>query len=528
MPAQTKKPVIFLAHSSEDKDEVRELHGRLKKLGYQPWLDEEDLVAGQFWEDEIRNAIQRADLFLACISSRSLARISAIDKEGYAKHEFSFALTQFRDRPPGSIFLIPVRFDDCQIPDLRDIQHGLGLKSIHSVDLWRKDGFDKLLRAIDAEDGQSPVSPTRRTLHPVAVAAGLVVFVAGIAAWQSGILQSETEKLPKGGKEWSIPLEPASPAQTVAASPMPDQDASAALSVEPAAAPDKPEKPETKVAAKVEPDVSKQAPFDAEPAISQKPKPDVVAREPGDVFQDCGACPEMVVLRDGAFKMGSQRHAAVERPRHDVSVEAFALGKYEVTFNEWMACVAAGGCDHRPSDAGWGEGLRPVIDVSWQDAQQYVGWLSEKTGQSYRLPSEAEWEYAVQTGEEKAYSWGPAAGVARANCDGCGSRWDDRQTAPVGSFAPNVFGVHDLHGNVWEWVEDLWHPNYSGAPDDGTAWLKGVASGRVLRGGSWDNSPTSMRATFRIRKSPNSRDQAFGFRVARSLEPETTLSRKND
>jgi len=145
-----------------------------------------------------------------------------------------------------------------------------------------------------------------------------------------------------------------------------------------------------------------------------------------------------------------------ERPPHQVTfAKPFAVGKYAITFAEWDACVAAGGCGgYRLEDRGWGRANRPVIDVSWEDAKSYAAWLSTKTGKPYRLLSEAEWEYAARAGSTTRYFWGDEIGRNRANCNGCGSQWDNQQTAPTGSFAPNAFGLYDMHGNVWQWVED--------------------------------------------------------------------------
>ena len=133
----------------------------------------------------------------------------------------------------------------------------------------------------------------------------------------------------------------------------------------------------------------------------------------------------------------------------------FAVGVCPVMFDEWDACASAGGCGgYRPDDRGWGRGRRPVIDVSWRDAQSYVAWLSRETGEAYRLLSESEWEYAARAETATRYWWGDDIGRNRANCNVCGSRWDDESTAPAGSFAANVFGLHDVHGNVFEWVQD--------------------------------------------------------------------------
>ena len=215
-------------------------------------------------------------------------------------------------------------------------------------------------------------------------------------------------------------------------------------------------------------------------------------REAGAVFRDCPTCPELVVIRAGRFRMGcvSGRDCEDdERPVHEVEVPSFALGVYEVTFEEYDRFAAATGRD-RPNDRGWGRGGRPVMNVSWEDATAYASWLSEETGERYRLPSESEWEYAARAGSTTRYTWGDDIGRNRANCDGCRSQWDDDRTAPAGSFAANAWGLHDMHGNVWEWVEDCWHENYARAPRDGSAWTSGGNCGRrVLRGGSWVNDP---------------------------------------
>ena len=243
-------------------------------------------------------------------------------------------------------------------------------------------------------------------------------------------------------------------------------------------------------------------------------------------FRDCPDCPEMVVVPSGSFMMGSpsseEGRDADEGPVHRVTiVRPFAVGVYEVTFGEWDACVSGGGCGgYRPGDKGWGRGRHPVIYVSWDDAKAYVDWLSDKTGEEYRLLSESEWEYVARAGTVTRYWWGDEIGRNRANCAVCGSRWDDEQTSPVGSFAPNGFGLHDVHGNVWEWVEDCWHEDYVGAPGDGRAWtVGGDCEGRVLRGGSWGHKPQYLRSALRSWGTAGLRvDYFYGFRVARTLD----------
>ncbi len=233
----------------------------------------------------------------------------------------------------------------------------------------------------------------------------------------------------------------------------------------------------------------------------------------------------MVVVPAGQYRMGSPtdepgRHGN-EGPMHAVTFSApFAVGRYEVTFAEWDACVAAGGCGgYSPSDEGWGRGRRPVIHMSWNHAKAYVAWLSQRTGQAYRLPTESEWEYVARAGTATAYSWGADIGVNRANCQRCGSEWDDSRTAPVGGFPANAWGLHDMHGNVQEWTEDCWNNSYVGAPSDGSAWRSGACAQRVNRGGSWYFDPSLLRAANRLRNTAGVRSPIIGFRVARTLAP---------
>ena len=244
---------------------------------------------------------------------------------------------------------------------------------------------------------------------------------------------------------------------------------------------------------------------------------------PGTVFRDGDDCPEMVVIPAGEFTMGSPEgepgRSGDEGPLHEVVIaRPFAVGRYVVTFDEWDACVAAGGCAHEPGDEGWGRGRRPVIHVSWDDAQAYAAWLSKKTGRAYRLLSEAEWEYAARAGTTTRYPWGDAPGADRANFYGSGSSWSGEQTAPVGSFDANRFGLHDVVGNVWEWVQDCWTADYEGAPADGRARESGDCSLRVARGGAWVSNPGIARVANRDRFVPGDRRLFYlGFRVARDV-----------
>ena len=215
-----------------------------------------------------------------------------------------------------------------------------------------------------------------------------------------------------------------------------------------------------------------------------------------------------------------------ETPQHEVHIRrGFRMGVHEVTLGQFKQYIAAAGRDDLLTDDfikyNSNGDRAPVTWVSWHDAQDFIGWLNKKEGtQAYRLPSEAEWEYAARAGTTTRYSWGDAIGQNRANCDGCGSRWDNKRPAPVGSFQPNGFGLYDMHGNVWEWVADCWHGSYKGAPTDGSAWTSGCpADAPVLRGGAWYYSPRFLRAAYRDWSRPSYRSFTYGFRLVRDLNP---------
>ncbi len=221
--------------------------------------------------------------------------------------------------------------------------------------------------------------------------------------------------------------------------------------------------------------------------------------------------PKMIELKGGTFSMGSTKSPS-ERPAHSVTVPAFAIAKCEVTFDEYDAFVLATG---RPSGAGWGRAPQPVVDVSWNDAKAYVEWLSKVTGAPYRLPSEAEWEYAARADTTTSYWWGDGKPTPeRANFGD-----ELHETTEVGSYPANPWGLHDMNGNVWEWVEDCWHESYEAPdrPDDGRAWTSGGCSRRALRGGSWSDRPEDLRSADRFGNFTVVRGKGIGFRVARTL-----------
>jgi formylglycine-generating enzyme required for sulfatase activity len=276
-------------------------------------------------------------------------------------------------------------------------------------------------------------------------------------------------------------------------------------------------------------------------------------------FSECPECPQMVGIPAGKFLMGSPAHEPgrfdSEGPQHVVTVRAFALAKYPVTSEEFLNFLRATGYQPPPCNPllglGWkspGRGLAyspaeaeplrwPAVCLGWKDTQAYIDWINRRARAAhpelaarksgpYRLPSESEWEYAVRAGTNTARWWGDEIGKANANCNGCGSKWDDKLLAPVDSFAPNPFGLYGTLGNGWQWTQDCWHPSYVGAPADGGAWMDAGANGNVfcikhaIRGGAWNNVPIFIRAAARIGAADGD-DYDYstltGFRLARDL-----------
>ncbi len=260
-----------------------------------------------------------------------------------------------------------------------------------------------------------------------------------------------------------------------------------------------------------------------DPALAVKPGS-------GESFKDCDICPEMVVVPAGSFMMGSPENEKGrdhdEGPQRKVTIaNPYAVGKYEVTWDEWEACVVEGGCGHKP-ETDWTRGLQPVMRVSWYDVKEYVRWLSKKTGKVYGLLAEAEWEYAARATTTTPFSTGKTITTDQANFNGNhtydgGNKGEFRdRTIEVGYFKPNAYGLHDMHGNVWEWVEDCYNNSYQGTTKDGTATISGDCGRHVIRGGCWGDDPGELRSANRYGSRIDYRDRNIGFRVARSLTPQ--------
>ncbi|CCI32372.1 SUMF1/EgtB/PvdO family nonheme iron enzyme [Microcystis sp. T1-4] len=437
---------IFLAHASEDKPAVLALHERLKQAGYKPWLDKKDLIPGQNWRSVIPKAIANSQLFIACLSQRSIA------KQGFVQREFKMALNQYADRPPNSIYLIPLRLDECDIPDLRQEEYGLNLRDLHWLDYWEEDGFEQLERAIgyqfklEPEEPKQPVIVPEEPKQPVIVTPPLSVF--------------NFEIVRANAKGELIKKE------------------------------------------------SKQSQYFSE---------------------DLGygiTTLEMVAIPGGTFLMGSPANEkdsfGDERPQHEVNVPTFFIGKYPITQAQWQAIAATAKIDidleTNPSNFKGDE--LPVESVNWYQATEFCKRLSRETKQEYRLPSEAEWEYACRAGTTTPFYFGETITGELANYNATKTYAEEakgeyrQQTTPVGQFPPNAFGLYDMHGNVWEWCADTWHDNYDGAPRDGSVWTENGNDNRSpLRGGSWYTDPNYCRSAYRFDIVRRGLHNNLGFRV---------------
>ncbi|AFT88612.1 SUMF1/EgtB/PvdO family nonheme iron enzyme [Paraburkholderia phenoliruptrix] len=255
----------------------------------------------------------------------------------------------------------------------------------------------------------------------------------------------------------------------------------------------------------------------APPVSAAAQKPAAHAPSAGE-SRDCATCPVMIALPAGSFSMGSNSDDPSEKPVHHVTIGApFAIGKYEVTVEQWNACVAANACPKLTPETNTNKAA-PARDLSWDDAQQYVKWLTKTTGKPYRLPTEAEWEYAVRGGTSTAYWWGDQMRKGNANCKDCGEPWHKEGPEAVGSFAPNPYGLYDMNGSVWEWTADCWHNSYQSAPADGRAWDSPGCDMRVIRGGSWREGGGYMLSATRFKYSAGVRQSQDGFRVVKDLK----------
>ncbi len=257
------------------------------------------------------------------------------------------------------------------------------------------------------------------------------------------------------------------------------------------------------------------------------------AAGPGEAFRDCPHCPEMTPLPPGSFFMGSDTGKDLYRPQVAVTIATpFAIARTETTFDQWQACVDAGACEGGQSDHAWGKGDRPVINITWDQARAYPAWLGEITGHTYRLPSEAEWEYAARAGTTTTWWFGDTFVEGAVNCRRCDAEpWGGLSSAPVAQFPPNPWGLYDMNGNVWEWTLDCWQPNHAGTPTDGSPRLTVAPAGgpagstvtdgacidKVMKGGAWYYFRQLSQSAARARNDSRVNSYVLGFRVVREM-----------
>lgn len=497
---------IFISYAREDRAFTQLLASRLEEHGWSVWWDRR-IPTGKRFEKVIEEELHKAGCVIAVWSRHGVA-------SDYVREEAADG----RDRS----ILLPVFAEAVDAP--------FGFRGIQAADLrgWRGDpAHPPFLDFIDdmhgkigpspprteaattagTDDRVAPPKPKRRdeskpslaTSHRLGMAGLTLLIAAGAVGWWWS----------EGRVPSAVPREP-----TATAGPPGELRQPPLVMAAPEAMPV--QRPSTTPVPR--PEATRQQP-DAEAKASSAQK----KLAPRDVFRDCDVCPEMVVIPAGHFLMGSpdsdKERSSDEGPQHPVTIpDPFAIAKYEITFEQWDACTQDGGCGgYHPDDAGWGRGRRPVINVSWRDAKAYAEWLSRKTSKAYRLPSEAEWEYAARAGTTTRYSFGDAITPKDANYGG-----NVGKTTEVGAYPPNPWGLYDMHGNVWEWVEDVWHDSYNGAPVDGSAWTdrEGTYSSRnrVVRGGSWSGDPWVLRSADRYWYLPDFRDLDLGFRVSRTLD----------
>lgn len=513
-------PDVFLSYAHEDEARARELATALGQCGLAVFWDRE-VPPGRTWHNYIGEALASARCVVVAWSSHSIASQWVIEEASEGKDRDALVPVLFEAVQP------PFGFRAIQAASLIDWHPGRSSPAFDSlasavhriVGGQRGSGADAQPEAAAPPPASSEPTPKTAPAAPPATpspasretrAAPVMPAHGQAGAWPRRTVLAMVAALFAIGTAGAVFWSRSQPEPTL---PAPEAE------IAPAA-------PEERAAgAAVEPERTGQPSVPAETEAPTPPQSETA--QPGDEIRDCPECPEMVLVPAGEFTMGSPPgepgRSDDEGPQREVTIAApFWVGKYEVTFAEWTACVAAGGCGIKPDDAGWGRGSRPVINVSWNDAKQYVGWLSQKSGKTYRLLSEAEWEYAARAGTRAPFSL-PApdgsddiVGKGIANCAGCGSQWDNTKTAPAGSFEANEFGLYDTAGNVWEWVEDCWHDSYHGAPTDGSAWVSGGCATRVLRGGSWDDQPRYLRSALRVWLGPANRFSGLGFRVARA------------
>lgn len=503
---------LFISHSSADAKTARLLVGEFENRGITCWIAPRNIPVGSSYQSEIVTAIEHSRAMLLLFSSST-------NESEHVLREVELAA---QSRKP----IYPLRIDTAKpAGGLRYMlankqwveREALGNRLIETVE-------QLLGRTVDA----SVPPPAMARVSPVLVGAGVLglalVLAAGVLALKASWPFPERvagAAAPPSATSGEVPK----PVAVTPQVPVPKAETSASQTARPSESTTAP----ARIAAKTEP------PTAAPTLLTEAPSRRQVV--PGKVllFKECDVCPQMAAIPAGTNLIGSpddeRGRDASEGPQQQIVIaQAFAAGRSEVSFAEWLACVAEGGCNaYRPGDYDWGYGLRPVINVSWMDAQAYVAWLSRKTGARYRLLSEAEWEYAargcVSVCGSAPFWFGAEISNSRANYDwrysydGSPKAAPPRKTVEIYSSEANPFGLMQVHGNVREWVEDCWNASLAGLPKDGSARRTGDCNSHVVRGGSWADEPKDLRSAARSWEVTAERRAQIGFRVARMLPP---------
>jgi formylglycine-generating enzyme required for sulfatase activity len=503
-------PILFVSHVSEDRAAALEIVGELERRGVPCWIAPRNVQPGHPFDDEIVAALDHCRAMLLIFSEHC-------NESEYIRREVTVAGENRK-------VIIPFRIED--------VQPRRGLR-VRLSDLHWIDGFSARERAIDelANRFAPPAAEKDQSERQEAEQRQREEEARRKRAEEERRQRLEEQDQRRAEEERKLqqPLHTGRPFRRrpvaigigIAAAFL-----VAILGLTAAGVFKTPPNQQTSTAPSA-PAPTAPTPTQPPPAVQPAPQP-IPALQPavGQSFRDCTGCPEMVVVPPGQFMMGSDKSEEGryddEGPRHAVTIKtAFAVGKYDVMRSEYAKFIQATGRSTNSSCLNFAQTDRdPVVCVSWHDAKAYVDWFSNTTGKGYHLLTEAEWEYAARAGTTTMRYWGDAIGSDNANCLGCGSRWDGNGTSPAGSFAANPWGLYDMLGDAWQWVEDCYHDSYVGAPVDAAAWVSGDCRTRVMRGGSWNNIPRFVRAAYRDTiVVPYSRNSFLGFRLARTVTP---------
>lgn len=532
---------IFINYRRDDSIAAAgRLHDRLAQAFGRKYLfmDVDHIPAGEDFVEFLNAQVAACDLFLVVIGPNWLSAKDANGNRRLDKPD-DFVVIEIAAALKRGIRVIPVLIDGAHMPSAEELPENL--KALHrrnAVEVrnthFGRDADALVHRIRESLSHKQPKRYRRLAIAGVAGVVALVLVLAGLhqsgapvwVPWIAGPVQPNpaAEARRKAEEEATLKKKV-------------DEEAAAKKKAEEEAAAKK--KAEEEAVRKAEEEAARRkAEEDAKRNTEEDAKPDpalAVAPGSGHSFRDrlasgepCPICPEMVVVPAGSFTMGlSLENYSDERPNHKVTIAtSLAVGRFAITFDEWDACVADGGCSgYRPDDQGWGRGRRPAINVSQADAKAYVAWISGKTGRIYRLLSEAEREYVTRAGRTTTFWWGDSISTTQANYNGNftyrGSAKGEYRgkTLLVDSFQANPWGLYQVHGNVWEWVEDCWSDSYTGAPSDGSARTRGCTANGVVRGGSWEDKPRALRAANRNWFPDDYRKLKIGFRVGRTLTP---------